>query len=338
MRGVDNSDLLLPQRVGDPVVLRLGSSVADDPGNTPARRLDVFVGGADAHHDDRLPIAGRSEQHARLLRFTPAFDFVPGQDYVVRTQGDGDSPPRLTEFRIPAEAPAAPAAVTAVYPSGDVLPENTLRFYVHFSTPMAPHGAADHIALHDASGKADRAALMRFKQELWSADRTRLTVLIDPGRIKRSVATNVALGPALLAGERYTLTIDGGWSSADGASTLPTHSKSFQVGAALREPPDPRRWTWRVPRPGTRQALEIAFDRPFDRHLTVAAIDVVDGDGRPIAGSSGLGPNETSWSFTPDLPWSTDHARIRVSEALEDVAGNNLRELLDREICPPRRP
>ena len=36
---------------------------------------------------------------------------------------------------------------------------------------------------------------MRLKQELWNEDLVRLTVLIDLGRIKRNVATNVELGP-----------------------------------------------------------------------------------------------------------------------------------------------
>ena len=118
--------------------------------------------------------------------------------------------------------------MTDVYPSGDLLPENVLRFYVHFSEPMTPHLASDFVTLRDASGVADRAAFMKFKQELWNADRTRLTVLIDPGRIKRSVATNLDLGPALLEGERYSLTVDEGWPSADGSSVLPSFLETLQ--------------------------------------------------------------------------------------------------------------
>ncbi len=248
----------------------------------------------------------------------------------MRTQRPGEGF-RLTEFRLPREAAATPALVTEVYPSGDVLPENVLRFYVHFSVPMAPHAASDFVRLRDEAGRVDPAAFMRFKQELWDADRTRLTILIDPGRIKRSVATNLDLGPALLEGRRYSLTIDEGWPSADGSSTLPAYSKTFRVGRSLRERPAIERWTWTSPRPGTREPFVIAFDRPFDRHLLPDAIHVIAGDGQRVDGTPRMGPNETSWSFTPAEPWPAGEVRVTVEESLEDVAGNNLRELLDRD-------
>ncbi len=293
--------------------------------------LELFVGGADAFDDQRLPIAGRYEHDGELLRFLPAFNLVAGQDYVALTRRSGE-PFQLTEFRIPREAAAAPAQVTEVYPSGDVLPANVLRFYVHFSAPMAPHLASDYIRLRDASGRTDPAAFMKFKQELWNADRTRLTVLIDPGRIKRSVATNVDLGPALLEGGRYSLTIDEGWPSADGSSTLPAFSKSFRVGRALRKRPEIERWTWKSPRPGTREPFVISFDRPFDRHLLPDALHVVAGDGMKVDGTPRIGRDEASWSFIPTEPWSADEVRVAVDNNLEDIAGNSLRELLDRDI------
>jgi hypothetical protein len=327
---IDDPDLLLPQRDGEPVVLRLADGKADHHPTSGDQRLAVFVGGADSYHEGRLSVAGRYEHHGESLSFTPAFGFVAGQDYVVRTRRDGE-PYRLSEFRIP-QAAAAPALVKDVYPSGDILPENLLRFYVHFSVPMTPHVAPDFVALRDASGVADPAAFMRFKQELWDADRTRLTVLIDPGRIKRSVATNLDLGPALRNGERYALTVAEGWPAADGSSVLQSFSKRFRVGSALRERPNVGRWRWRPPRQGTRAALRVVFDRPFDRHLLDHAVHVVVGDGQPVDGTSLVGNSEMSWSFTPDEPWTTGNVRIVVDDALEDVAGNSLRELLDRNV------
>lgn len=329
--GVDSPDLFLPQRVDDPVVLRLASDEAAHPPTEGCQDLSVFVGSADAYHERRLPMVGHVERDGRSLSFRPAFRFVAGQEYVVRTGRNGE-PDRLTEFLIPREVAAAPALVTGVFPSGDVLPENVLRFYVHFSVPMATHLASDFIALRDASGCADRAAFMRFKQELWNADRTRLTILLDPGRIKRSVATNPELGPVLLEGQRYELTVEHGWPAANGSSILPSFSKRFSVGGALREPPNVERWSWRPPRPGTCDALRIVFDRPFDRHLLDDALCVVDGGGQLVAGTPRPGDSETSWSFTPDEPWTTGDVRIAVGDALEDVAGNNFRELLDRDV------
>ena len=132
---------------------------------------------------------------------------------------------------------------------------------------MKPHVAFDYIKLRDASGVADDAAFTRFKQDLWNENRTWLTVLIDPGRSKRNVVTNVELGPALREGQRYTLTVDAGWLSADGRSVLPAFKKRFTFGAPLRAFPDVRMWEVTSPCVGTKKSLAMTFDRPFDRHL-----------------------------------------------------------------------
>ncbi len=331
VRSVGDDGVRLPRRANDPVVLDLAERESGHQPSDFGECVAVFVGRADSYHDGQMPVAGRTMRHGDSLSFTPAFGFVPGQHYVVRRRRN-NQPDLFTEFRIPWDQPAVPALVTNVYPSGDVLPENTLRLYVHFSIPMAPHRAFDYVTLRDESGVADRAAFMRFKQELWNADRTRLTVLIDPGRIKRNVATNLALGPALREGERYALTIDEGWSSADGSSMLPSFSKSFVVTRALRERPSVEQWSWQHPRPGTREPLHIDLGRPFDRHRLERAVSVVARDGTTIDGTSRVSENETSWSLTPTKPWTTGDVRITVDDTLEDVAGNNFRELLDRDL------
>lgn len=196
----DDITLSLPQNAEAAVALALPDWLADEP----SKVLQVFVGTGEGCCDTKTPIAGRYTHENNVLSFTPAFGFSAGQNYVARVQEAEDE--ELIPFRIPVEAAIIPAAVTEIYPSGDTLPENTLRFYIHFTVPMQPQVAFDYIKLRDASGAVDEATFMRFKQELWNEDRTRLTVLIDPGRIKREVATNVELGPALLASQQYTLT------------------------------------------------------------------------------------------------------------------------------------
>lgn len=327
----DDGELRLPQHGHEPVVLRLAPGDAGPSSTEEAEDLTVFVGRSEPGIEGRLPVAGRYERDGDALRFTPAFGFTAEQRYVVRTRSPG-GPHRLTEFTLP-EASAAPSArVTRVYPSADILPENVLRFYVHFSVPMAPHRAPEFVQLRDTSGVADQAAFMKFKQELWNEDRTRLTILVDPGRIKRSVATRLDLGPAMEEGRRYTLTVNEGWPSADGASSLPAYCKHFRVGPPMRRRPDAALWKSTVPRPGTREPLTVRFDRSFDRHLLSTALHVTDNDGRAIAGSSHVGDHEVSWSFTPHKPWAVSGARIVIDEGLEDVAGNNFRGLLDQHV------
>ena len=319
----DYLTLILPQNTDDPVALALPERFVGDP----VEVLQVFVGSVEGCCDDRIPVAGSYALKDNLLSFTPAFGFDAGAAYVASVQGAQSND--LTPFSIAADIGAVPAAVTQIYPSADVLPENVLRFYVHFSVPMMPGVAFDYIKMRDASGAADEAAFMRFKQELWNEDRTRLTVLIDPGRIKREVATNVELGPALLAGQRYTLTVEGGWSAADGTSALSTFTKTFQVSKALRRRPDTGFWTANTPCAGTRETLTIFLDRPFDRHLLAQALRVKTGTNDEIEGEILVQGAEHEWSFTPFEPWPAENLHLLANPTLEDVAGNNFRDLLD---------
>lgn len=315
-----------PKRGSDPVVLHLQNGMPEAA--EPSELLQVFVGGSDPCCDGRTPIAGRYALDGTSLIFLPAYGFEPGQDYVARAKTTPDDM-TLVPFQIASEAAFVAAEVTHIYPSGDDLPENALRFYIHFSTPMKPHVAFDYIRLRDASGTTDDAAFMQFKQELWNADRTRLTVLIDPGRIKRNVATNVELGPALLEGERYTLEIEAGWPSADGRSILPRFARNFTVGPPLRNLPGLNLWEATRPCVGTQGSLYVTFDRPFDRHLLEQNIHIADSGGRNIEGTLIVGSRERSLIFTPDAAWSGDTIQIIVDATLEDVAANNFRDLLD---------
>ena len=322
----DDSGVSLPQTDAEPVSVRLSATAPDDL--APSERLQVFVGSPDQCCEGRTPMAGSYALSDETLTFSPAFGFNPGQDYVAQvwTQQNENA---LYEFRLPLETAAVPATVTEIYPSGETIPENTLRFYIHFSTPMRPQVAFDYIKLRDAAGNVDDAAFMRFTQELWNEDRTRLTVLMDPGRIKREVATNQELGPALQAGQHYMLSVEGGWPSADGASVLPPFSRAFTVSSALRERPDVGLWQAALPCVGTTDPLHITFDRPFDRHLLSKDIQVVAIDGQSVGGMIHVGSGETSWSFTPNEAWTQSELIVVASTDLEDVAGNNFHDLLD---------
>lgn len=294
----------------------------------PEDMLQVFVGPVDSCCDGKTPVAGNYAHENDVLSFTPAFGFSEGEDYVVRIAHPQGT--QLIPFSLAVDAATVPAAVTEIYPSGDELPENILRFYVHFSLPMRPSVAFDFIKLRDANGIVDDAAFMRFKQELWNEDRTRLTVLMDPGRIKRNVATNVELGPALLEGREYTLSVDAGWAAANGRSILAAFEKRFIVTAPLRKLPEVSNWRIATPCVGTREPLLINFDRPFDRHLLSQDIRVSTEGGQKITGEISVGEGERSWAFIPDAQWPNEQLHLDVSPTLEDVAANNFHDLLDQ--------
>ncbi|MEN0086934.1 MAG: hypothetical protein AAF737_00690 [Pseudomonadota bacterium] len=322
----DGGSLVLPAAAGDPVELLLQSLPLE---GSEARHLRVFVGSPDMCCEGKTPIAGTYAIDGRTLTFDPAFDFIAGQTYTVQSH---EQTINLSSFTIALAGDASASGVVAIYPSGAEIPENTLRFYIEFSSPMMPHRAGDFIKLVNSEGVEDAAAFMLFTQELWNEDRTRLTLLMDPGRIKRGVAQNVALGPALLEGERYSIVVEGGWPRARGELSAPGFEKTFTVSSALRTLPDTDSWKVQPPTVATKEPVIITFDRPFDRQLAQNAIMVRDAQGQPILGTTSVESHETSWRFEPEEPWAARTIHVVVDPHLEDVAGNNFIDLLDHAL------
>lgn len=299
------------------------------------QRLQVFTGPANKCCDGRNAMAGRYTSDDTKLTFTPAFAFEKSQIYTIRVlyQDDrGGVTQALEEFSIPEVEVLSEPHVVGMYPSGNTIPENTLRFYIHFSTPMQPHVSSRYIKLIDASGQVDDSAFMSFKQELWSEDRKRLTLLMDPGRIKRGVAQNLAIGPVLVQGNVYSIRINDGWPSARGEPLPGIFEKTFTANEALRTLPDTQLWTTQLPGRNSNDPIVIEFDRPFDYELLKSSITVLSADGHPINGEISIRNNEHTWVFTPEAHWSQDQIKIRVDSHLEDVAGNNFRDLLDHAM------
>ena len=88
-----------------------------------------------------------------------------------------------------------------MYPSGDVVPANQLRMYLHFSAPMDWRSGYDHLTLLDDHGEEVVDAFLPLDADFWNDDRTRYTVFFDPGRVKRGILPNKQMGRALERGQ-----------------------------------------------------------------------------------------------------------------------------------------
>ena len=97
-------------------------------------------------------------------------------------------------FDVPKAAPRAATRIEQVYPSTDTLPANTLKLYIYFSAPMRRGEAWQHIRLLDEHGAPVELPFLEIDQELWDPTNTRLTVLFDPGRIKRGLVPLQRIG------------------------------------------------------------------------------------------------------------------------------------------------
>ena len=299
----------------------------DWPATNWPRLLAVFV---EQPGTEPLPMLGEHRVEAGLLRFVPAFPLEPGLRYrAVFDSGqlpgaDSATAGKVTSvLQVPVRREHATTTVTQVYPSADVLPENLLKFYLHFSAPMSRGRSYEHIRLFNAADQPVELPFLELAEELWSGDMMRLTLFIDPGRIKREVKPLEEIGPALVAGQRFTLVIGNGWKDAHGNRLKHAFVKRFAVGPPDREPPDPRRWGYQAPPIRTREPLAVDLAKPLDAALALRLIHVVDASGRAVPGQPFLTERERIWKFLPQHSWKAGHYALVVEPTLEDLAGNN---------------
>jgi hypothetical protein len=290
--------------------------------------IRVAVADRGAADGDELPdVSGEREVAGGEVRFRPHFPFEPGVRFRAILDlgaiGQAGSGQVLThEFSFPAEAPEAEAEVSRVFPSADVLPENLLRFHVRFSRPMRRGRAAASIEILGPDGAQAPDVLYRAPVELWDRSMTCLTVLLDPGRLKRGVGPNRLLGPPLKVGGRYKLSIGQGMIDTHGRPLLRRFVKAFIVCKAARAPVAIENWTITPPAPGGHERLAVTFPTPLDWTGLWRGVTVASAGGEQLCGRIDVDQGETRWRFTPDAAWRAGAHSVRISPGLEDACGN----------------
>lgn len=221
------------------------------------------------------------------------------------------------------------AEVSAIVPTSDVLPENLLRLYVHFSQPMRRGQVREAIKLIGENGEQIVNPFLNLAIELWDHDERRLTLLFDPGRIKRGVGPNVQVGAPLQRSKNYTLMISQRMKDFRGKTLARAFTKSFTAEAPIRSTLLPEKWLSGLPKAKSQEPLILIFSRIMDRPMLFRSIRVLAADGQAVKGSMTVLENETRWEFVPSSPWDAGQYRLAVSTDLEDVAGNNVRASFD---------
>jgi hypothetical protein len=195
--------------------------------------------------------------------------------------------------------------------------------YVQFSGPMGQDGGLNHLVLLDKSGEAIEGAMLPLDTELWNGDRTRYTVLLDPGRVKREILPNRRMGRALRRGEVVTLVVKNDWPDGRGVPLKADYRKVYRVGPAIERPLETADWHISTPRGATTDALSVAFPAALDRALLERGLNVTRA-GAAVAGQWRIEPGETRALFVPRDPWNAGDHAIVVLAILEDVAGNRI--------------
>lgn len=273
--------------------------------------------------DGQTPMVGQYAIDGGRVRFTPMFPLDPGRQYHVTFTLPGAAPVTAT-VGLPAPDMTPKTVVAEVYPTADVVPENQLRFYIHFSAPMGSRGGLDFIHLLDDAGKDVKDPFLPLDAEFWNDDRTRYTVFFDPGRQKRGIAPIADMGRSLTAGKSYTLVIDAEWRDGHGLPLKQVYRRAFKAGPPDEKPLDPQTWKITAPAAGTSAPLTIAFPEPLDHGLLLRALGVLSPAGKPLEGEVTVGPHELTWSFVPAEPWQAGAYNIVAFAMLEDLAGNRI--------------
>jgi hypothetical protein len=291
---------------------------------------EIFVVRVGTGAADLPAVAGSYRIDGGVIRFKPRFPPVPGVVYHAtfrpsRLPGHAASEKGVAiRYEEPVKPPAAPTVVSQVYPSRKQLPENQLKFYLHFSAPMSRGEAYRNIRLLDAAGKAVELPFLELDEELWDPAGKRFTLFFDPGRIKRGLKPREEMGPALSEGKTYTLVIDARWKDAAGFPLKETFRKSFKVLAPDDTPPDPKDWKLEAPAAGGAAPLTLRFPKPLDHALLHRLLWITDARGQRLDGSIRVSDQETRWQFTPRQPWQGGAYDLVIDTALEDLAGNSI--------------
>ena len=288
----------------------------------------VVAEGTEADIAARPAISGEWESKDGKLVFTPRYPFRPATRY--RIVGASTQ----LEVRTPKPPPAERTAVTHVYPTATELPENVLRFYVAFNRPMPRGDVYRFVSLYTETGKKDVQPFVELDAELWNSDQTLLTLLIDPGRIKKEVKPRIDLGPVFRQGTKYTLVVSGKWPTLDGSTIGDDLRKSIAVIAPVAEGIDWKGWRLTVPVDHT-SPLTVKFDRVMDHPILMRALSVVGPDGNPITGKAQTSNNDREWSFRPSDRWAPGAYKLRVDTILEDVSGNRLGRPFEIDLARP---
>lgn len=285
--------------------------------------LNVYVG---KNADSESPsIYGEYQLNEYQITFKPKFGFQQGVQYSANVGDD------YFEFKLPSTQKEE-VKIAAIYPSADSLPANVLKFYIYFNEPMGEANFYPYVQILDENQDTVQQAIVELMPALWSDDQKRLTLWMNPGRIKRELGPNEALGAPLEAGKKYTLQISDRFRSKKGAQLDKTYSKSFYVVPADRTQPLLSKWNIEKPEAGTTEPLKIDFKESVDYALLQKSISILNTGLEEMEGEFTIGKNEQSWIFTPVMPWKMGKVIIRVSGKLEDLSGNNLNRLFDTDL------
>lgn len=310
----------------------LSGQVTSFINNQGGQATAVHVEYREALHKSQVFIKLRGSDHTIFggvqieetgFTFTPMVPFTPGLQYDVYLKDR-----HLVTFEVPESIPTA--YIKGIYPSADTLPENLLKIYLEFSEAMGEGYSEKHMRVTSGADTLTQVFLP-LQPELWDSTHTRLTLWLDPGRIKRDLAPNALWGTPLAEGQQYTVHVSSEWKDRLGRSLVSGTSKTFYVDEAERHRPSVSNWSLNIPQLDSKDPLMIDLGKEMDYSLLQECIRVFQAENE-ISVSIEISHQESRVYLHPDEKWQAGTYHLRVASRLEDLAGNNLNRLFDRDI------
>lgn len=290
-----------------------------------------------------IVLPGAYDVFQDAVSFTPRFPFAMHVVYVAKfdaaqlaqNTNEVDLPYMAAdnlELEFSSSKVERPAAeLIAIYPTSNILPENLLKFHLTFTKSMTLGEVYSKVKLFNGQGKEVEKPFLIVDQELWDDQMKTVTILFDPGRIKRGLRPNLEMKPALAEGENYELVVESGWKDIDGLATSKKFSKNFRCAKPDRLSPVASSYEIIAPQFET-SSLVINLREPHDFVLLANSLKITDERGNTIDGVIAVQNNESSIEFVPKNPWLESHYTIRFNPLLEDLAGNNMNRLFDEDL------
>ena len=297
----------------------------------PTQTLDVL--------DERTvlqPIPGTFHMDQESVRFEPLFPFLKNTLYsLIVYKGTEDNLNRPFDSYDIQSLPSnlGPAGeIVSIYPTANQIPVNQLKFYLHFSEPMAEGNSAQSITLQRTDTGEHLSNVFLHEPELWDHEHKRLTILLDPARIKRGLQEHVQSGYPLVQDTVILFTISEGFLDTHGAKLKSSQKITYKIGPPERRLVEIKNWQYHYPSIDSLEPITVEFDRPLDHALIQRCIWIKDDSGHEVQGCSQVGFEEKSWQFFPQIPWNIGRYTIIIEDILEDLAGNSIKRIFDREL------
>lgn len=257
--------------------------------------------------------------------FRPLIPFTAGQSYEIHHKEM-----LLSSFKVASGLAGTSPELLAIYPSKDTVPENLLKVYLQFSQPMQEVGdALQFIEVTDKTTGEQVDIFLPLESELWNKEHDRLTLWLDPGRIKTDLIPNREKGLPLKKGHEYEINISQSWLSASGKPLGSRVKKVLYVTDRDSRKLDINTWKISVPRAGSKGPLRLQFGEAIDAILARETLAVTSPEGDVLEGHFVLSEQEKEIIFTPVNYWKKGAYVLNVDAKLEDIAGNNLSRLFD---------